>query len=100
MKKIIVSVLPDCFSLDKLILAFPGFFQEPILIGIWQYCKCKQQRLFLKNFSVKLKRDDFSIRMGEQGPGFVGIRFCQVCSTFSICFLASLNVKSEPIEVD
>ena len=31
-----------------------------------------------KKFSPKLKETIFTDKMGEQGPGFVGIRFCQV----------------------
>merc|ERR1712029_701389 len=33
-----------------------------------------------KKFSPKLKETIFIDKMGEQGPGFVGIRFCQECN--------------------
>merc|ERR1711983_733521 len=33
-----------------------------------------------KKFSPKLKKTTFFDKMGEQGPGFVGIRFCQECN--------------------
>merc|ERR1711884_924944 len=33
-----------------------------------------------KKFSPKLKETIFIDKMGEEGPGFVGIRFCQECN--------------------
>merc|ERR1712012_942115 len=33
-----------------------------------------------KKFSPKLKKTTFFDKMGEQGPAFVGIKFCQECN--------------------
>ena len=77
------KVFPGGFKWNLAYLAFLGYFCVHWWIKTGNAEYVNKSVLTSKKFSPKLKKTTFFDKMGEQGPGFVGIRFCQVRIRFA-----------------